>query len=63
VLEKTCTTSETLDIALVVPLLAETNRALELVHGPQRARIRQYRDNLIVAHEALSEQRACEAVR
>ena len=63
-LEKICNTATTLDIALVSPLLTETNRALEdLPPGPQRARIRQYRGNLQIAHEALSETQSCESVR
>lgn len=63
-LEKICATAETIDLALVRPLLFETTRALaDIPNGPQRVRIRQYRDNLLVAHDALSETRSCEAVR
>lgn len=63
-LEKICSTNDTLDLALIHPLLDETKIALrELPPGPQRDRIRRYRDNLYVAHIALSETRSCEAVR
>lgn len=63
-LEKICNTATTLDIALVGPLLTETNRAIkDLPPGTQRQRIIGFRDNLRVAHEALSETQSCEKVR
>lgn len=63
-LEKICNTTTTLDIALVNPLLIETNRALkDLPGGPSKQRIIRFRDNLRTAHEALSETSSCEQVR
>lgn len=63
-LEKICNTTTTLDIALVKPLLIETNTALEdLPAGSYRQRILRFRNNLQVAHEALSETQTCEQVR
>lgn len=63
-LEKICNTATTLDIALVGPLLTETNRTIKgLPSGTQRQRIIAFRNNLLVAHEALSETQSCEKVR
>lgn len=63
-LEKICNTTTTLDIALVNPLLIETNRALrDLPGGPYRQRVTRFRDNLRTAHDALSETETCERVR
>lgn len=63
-LEKICNTTLTLDIALVVPLHAETSRAIvDLPPGSYRNRLIRLRDNLETAHEALSETQSCESVR
>ena len=63
-LEKICNTTTTLDIALVGPLLLETNHAIrDLPGGAYRQRILRFRNNLQVAHEALSETQSCESVR
>jgi hypothetical protein len=63
-LEKICNTTTTLDIALVVPLLVETNQALEdLPAGDYKQRILVFRNNLRTAHGALSETQSCESVR
>jgi len=63
-LEKICNTTTTLDIALVNPLLLETKATIEdLPNGAYRRRIIAFRDNLLVAHEALSETQSCEPVR
>jgi hypothetical protein len=63
-LEKICNTTTTLDIGLVVPLLSETNHALEdLPPSAYRQRIIRLRNNLATAHAALSETQSCEPVR
>lgn len=63
-LEAVCNTTTTVDIAVVIPLLRETNTTLEfLPPGPYRNRLVRFRNNLAVAHESLSETRPCDLVR
>lgn len=63
-LEKICNTTTTIDLALVKPLLIETSTTLENVpNGPYKLRLIRFRNNLQVAHDALSETQTCEPVR
>ncbi len=60
-IESLCNTTQTLDAALVVPLLIETKLALKI--GGDRARLVRQRNNLEIAHEELSSTSTCEGVR
>lgn len=63
-LEKICNTTTTIDLALVRPLLIETGITITTIpNGPYKQRLIRFRDNLQVAHDALSETQTCEPVR
>jgi hypothetical protein len=62
-LVRLCDTTITLDVAVVVPLLAETRDVLTfLPPGPERQRAARIAQNLQVAHEELSKSTLCERV-
>ncbi len=62
-IESLCNTTQTLDAALVVPLLIETKLALKFISDEGRARLVRQRNNLEIAHEELSSTSTCEGVR
>lgn len=63
-LVRLCDTTTALDVGLVVPFLAETRDALELLPpGPQRERAKRIEKNLAVAHAELSDTTLCAQVR
>ena len=64
VIESLCNTTQTLDAALVVPFLFETNLLLKFTPaGEGRERLVRQRNNLEITHEELSSTSACEEVR
>lgn len=64
VVESLCNTTQTLDAALVVPFLVETNLLLKFTPaGEGRERLVRQRNNLTIAHDELSATQNCEEVR
>jgi len=64
VIDSLCNTTTTLDAALVVPFLVETNLLLKFTPvGEGRERLVRQRNNLTIAHEELSSTSTCEEVR
>ena len=64
VIESLCNTTQTLDAALVVPFLAETNLLLKFTPaGEGRERLVRQQNNLTIAHDELSSTSICERVR
>jgi len=63
-LVRLCSTTTTLDVAVVVPFLTETRAVLEFLEpGADRQRAERLAANLQVAHEELSETTLCQTVR
>lgn len=64
VIESLCDTTQTLDAALVVPFLIETNLLLKFTRDAEgRNRLLRQRNNLTIAHDELSSTQNCEGVR
>ncbi len=64
VIESLCNTTQTLDAALVVPFLVETNLLLKFTPaGEGKTRLVRQRNNLTIAHDELSSTSICEGVR
>ncbi|MBA2707002.1 MAG: collagen-like protein [Gemmatimonadaceae bacterium] len=64
VIDALCNTTSTLDAALVVPFLVETNLLLKFTPvGEGRDRLVRQRNNLTIAHDELASTSSCEEVR
>ncbi len=64
VIESLCDTTQTLDAALVVPFLVETNLLLKFTPaGEGKDRLVRQRNNLMIAHDELASTSICERVR